>query len=143
MDPMSAAASIIGLLGAAAKVSEVLLKFIRSVNGAPKLAQSVLMEVADVNACLSKLQRYLQRTLSSSSSQEQLLMVQDLVAILSNCVLIFSDLEQTVDSLKPVEPMQPWRLAQWLSKEQVISALLVRMQQSKLSLSLMLTTLTW
>ena len=143
MDPMSAAASIIGLLGAAAKVSEVLLKFIRSVNGAPKLAQSVLMEVADVNACLSQLQRYLQRTLSTSSSQEQLLMVQDLVAILSNCVLIFSDLEQTVDSLKPVEPMQPWRLAQWLSKEQAISALLVRMQQSKLSLSLMLTTLTW
>ena len=143
MDPMSAAASIIGLLGAAAKISEVLLKFIRSVKSAPKLAQSVLMEVVDVNACLSQLQKYLQRTLSSSSSQEQLLMVDDLVATLSNCVLIFSELEQTVDSLKPVEPMQPWRIAQWLSKEQAVSALLVRMQQSKLSLTLMLTALTW
>lgn len=34
MDPISAAASIVGLLGAAAKVSEVLLKFIGGVKGA-------------------------------------------------------------------------------------------------------------
>lgn len=143
MDPMSAAASIIGLLGAATKVSEVLLKFIGSVKGAPKLAQNVLMEISDVSACLSQLQRYLQGALSTSSSQEQLLMVEQLVVTLSNCVLIFSELEETVESLKPVEPMQPWRLAQWVFKEQAVSALMVRMQQSKLSLSLMLTTLTW
>ena len=143
MDPISAAASVIGLLGAAAKVSEVLLKFIGNVKEAPKLAQNVLMEVSDVGACLNQLQRYLQGSLSTSTSQEQLLMVEQLVVTLSNCVLIFSELEEMVDSLKPAEQMQPWRLAQWLLKEQAISALMVRMQQSKLSLSLMLTTLTW
>ena len=143
MDPMSAAASVIGLLGAAAKVSEVLLKFIGNVKGAPKLAQSVLMEVSDVSACLNQLQRYLQGALSASDSHEELLMVEQLVVTLSNCVLIFSELEETVESLKPAEPMQPWKVAQWLFKEQAISTLLVRMQQSKLSLSLMLTTLTW
>ena len=143
MDPISASASVIGLLGAAAKVSEVLFKFIRSVKEAPKLAQYVLIEISDVSACLNQLQRYLQGTLSTSTSQEQLLMVEQLVVTLSNCVLVFSELEETVDSLKPVEPMQPWRLAQWLLKEQAISALMARMQQSKLSLSLMLTTLTW
>ena len=79
MDPMSAAASIIGRLGAAAKVSEVLLKFIGSVKGVPKSAQSVLMEVSDVNACLSQLQSYLHGALSTSGSQEQLLMVESLV----------------------------------------------------------------
>lgn len=143
MDAISVAASIVGLLGAAAKVSEVLLKFLGSVRGAPKLAQNVLIEVSDVSACLNQLQRYLQGTLSTSHSQEQLLMVEQLVVTLSNCVMIFSELEETVESLKPAEPMQPWRLAHWLFKEQTISALLVRMQQSKLSLSLMLTTLTW
>ena len=143
MDPMSVAASIISLLGAAARVSEVLLKFIGNVKGAPKLAQNVLIEVSDVSACLNQLQRYLQSALHTSSSQEQLLMVEQLVVTLSNCVLIFSELEEKVDSLKPTEPMQPWKLAQWLFKEQAISALMVRMQQSKLSLSLMLTTLTW
>ena len=48
MDPMSAAASIIGLLRAAAKVSKVLLKFIGNVKGAPKLAENVLMEMISV-----------------------------------------------------------------------------------------------
>ena len=142
MDPISAAASIVGLLGAAAKVSEVLLNFFGSVRGAPKLAQNVLIEVSDVSACLNQLQRYLQGTLSTSDSHEQLLMVEQLVVTLSNCVLIFSELEETVESLKPPVPMQPWILAQWLFKEQAISALMARLQQSKLSLSLMLTTLT-
>ena len=143
MDPLSAAASVIGLLGAAAKVSEVLLRFIGNVKGAPKLAQSVLMEVSDVSACLSQLQRYLHGALATSSSHEELLMVEQLVVTLSNCVLIFSELEEIVDSLKPAERMQPWRLAQWLLKEQAITALMIRLQQSKLSLNLMLTTLTW
>ncbi|KAF6217703.1 hypothetical protein HO133_006530 [Letharia lupina] len=125
MDPISAAASIIGLLGAAAKVSDVLLKFIGSVKGAPKLAQNVLMEISDVSACLNQLQRYLQGALSTSNSQEQLLMVEQLVVTLSNCVLIFSELEEAVDSLKPAEPMQSWRLAQWLFKEQAICALML------------------
>lgn len=142
MDPISAAASIVGLLGAAAKVSEVLLNFIGSVRRAPKLAQNVLIEVSDVSACLNQLQRYLQGTLSTSDSQEQLLMVEQLVVTLSNCVLIFSEVEETVESVKPPAPMQPWILAQWLLKEQAISALMARLQQSKLSLSLMLTTLT-
>ena len=143
MDPMTAAASIIGLLGAAAKISEVLFKFMRNVKRAPNLVQSVLLEISDVSACLNQLQRYLQGALSTSSSQEQLLIVEQLVVTLSNCVFVFSELEETVDSLKPAEPIQPWRLAQWLLKEQTVSALLMRMQQSKLSLALMLTTLTW
>ena len=143
MDPISAAASIVGLLGAAAKVSEVLLKFIGNVKGAPKFAQNVLMEVSDVSACLNQLQRYVQGAMSRSRSQEQLLNVEQLVVTLSNFVLIFSELEETVESLKPAEPMQPWRLAQWLLKEQAISKLMERMQQSKSSLSLMVTLLTW
>ena len=143
MEAISAAAAIVGLLGAAAKVSQVLVKFISNVKDAPKLAQKVLTEVSDVSACLNQLQKYLQGALSTSSSQERLLMVEQLVVALSNCVLIFSELEETLDSLKPAEPMQPWRLARWLFKEREISALVVRLQQSKLSLSLMLTTLTW
>lgn len=143
MDAISVAASIVGLLGAAAKVSDVLFKFIGNVKEAPKLAQSVLMEVSDVSACLKQLQIYVQGRLSRSSTQEELLMAEQLVVALSNCVLVFSELEETVESLKPAEPMQPWRMAQWIFKEQAISALMVRMQQSKLSLSLMLSVLTW
>ena len=143
MDGISAAAAIVGLLGAAAKVSEVLIKFIANVKEAPKLAHNVLMEMSDVGACLNQLQNYLKGTASKSSSQEKLSMIEQLVIALSNCGSIFSELEETLDSFKPAEPMQPWRLARWLFKERDISALVVRLQQSKLSLSLMLTILTW
>lgn len=143
MDAVSVAASIVGLLGAAAKVSDVLFKFIGHVKEAPKLAQNVLMEVTDVSACLNQLQIYVRGRLSRSSTQEELLMADQLVVALSNCVLVFSELEEIVDTLKPVEPMQAWRIAQWVFREQAISVLMVRLQQSKLSLSLMLSVLTW
>ena len=110
---------------------------------APKLARTVLIEVSDSAACLNQLQRYIHGALSTSISQEQLVMMESLIVALSNCMLIFSELEEIVDSPKPAEPMQSWRMVQWHFKEQTISAMMTRMQQSKPTLSLMLTTLTW
>ena len=143
MDPISAAASIVGLIGAAAKISETLFKFVKSVKEAPRLASSVLQEVSDTTSCLSQLQSYLVGTKATSRSHENLLMIEQITVALSNCVLIFSELEEVVDSLKPSEPMQLSRLGQWALKETVIRDLFTRLQHSKASLILMMTTLTW
>ena len=143
MDPISAAASIITLIGAAAKISETLFKFVTSVKGAPKLASNVLQEVSETSACLSQLQSYLMGTRATSRSRESLLIVEKIVVALSNCVLIFSELEEIVDSLKPSNPIQFWRTSQWALKETAIKDLFVRLHNSKTSLNLMMTTLTW
>ena len=143
MDPISAAASIVGLVGAAAKISETLSKFITSAKGAPKLASSVLQEVSDTSACLSQLQNYLMGTKITSRHHEKFLMVQQIIVALSNCVLIFSELEEIVESLRPSDPMRSGRLAQWIIKESHIKNLFTRLQNSKTSLNLMMTTLTW
>ena len=143
MDPISAAASIVGLVGAAAKISEILFKFATSVKGAPKLVSSVLQEVSDTSACLSQLQNYLMSTKTTSRHHEKFLMIQQINVALSNCVLIFSELEEIVESLKPSDPMQSGRLAQWIIKENRIKDLFPRLQNSKTSLNLMMTTLTW
>lgn len=143
MDPISAAASMIALVGAAAKVSECLFKFIRSVKEAPKLASTVLQEVSDISACLSQLQSFLTGTKAASRSHEDLLMIEQIVVALSNCMLIFSELEEIVESLKPTDPMQADRLVQWVLKERIIKTLFTRLQASKISLNLMMTTLTW
>lgn len=143
MDPISAAASIVGLVGAAAKISETLFKFVTSVKGAPKLCSSVLQEVSDTSACLSQLQTYLMGTKTTSRHHEKFIMLQQIDVALSNCVLIFSELEEIVESLKPSDPMQPGRLAQWIIKESRIKDLFPRLQNSKTSLNLMMTTLTW
>lgn len=143
MDPISAAASIVGLVGAAAKISEALFKFVTSVKGAPRLASNVLQEVSDTSACLSQLQSYLMGNRATSRSHEHLLMIEQIRVALSNCVLIFSELEEIVESLKPSEPMQLSRLGQWALKETAIRDLFTRLQHSKASLNLMMTTLTW
>ena len=143
MDPISAAASIVGLVGAAAKISETLFKFVTSVKGAPKLASNVLQEVSDTSACLSQLQSYLMGNRATFRSHEKLLMIEQICVALSNCVLIFSELEEIVESLKPSEPMQLSRLGQWALKQTAIQDLFTRLQHSKVSLNLMMTTLTW
>lgn len=134
---------MIALVGAAAKVSECLFKFIRSVKEAPKLASTVLQEVSDISACLSQLQSFLTGTKAASRSHEDLLMIEQIVVALSNCMLIFSELEEIVESLKPTDPMQADRLVQWVLKERIIKTLFTRLQASKISLNLMMTTLTW
>ena len=143
MDPISAVASIVGLVGAAAKISETLFKFVTSVKDAPKLASCVLQEVSDTSACLSQLESYLVGTKTTSRSHENLLNVEQIVVVLSNCVLIFSELEEIVESLKPSDPIQSSRLGQWVLKERIIKDLFTRLHNSKASLNLMMTTLTW
>ena len=70
-------------------------------------------------------------------------MVEHIVIALSNCVLIFSELEEIVESLKPSDPMHFGRLSQWVLEAQVIESLFTRLQFSKVSLNLMMTPLTW
>ena len=98
MDPISVTASIVGLPGITYKMSSILSSFIESAKGAPKLAQSVLVEVNDVSACLSQLQSLILSKDKTQDSREDLLMVDQIVVALSNCVLVFSDLEDIVDS---------------------------------------------
>ena len=142
MDPLSVAASIVGLLGAAAKVSSTLNNLIQSAKTAPKTAQRLLTEVIDVSACLSQVQALLLGIKEIPRSHQSLVMVEDIVIVLSNCVMTFSELEEAVDSLKPDLPIPAGRLVKWTLKEQSIGALLLRLQSSKTSLSLMISTFT-
>ena len=145
MDGISVAASILGLVGAAAKVTQYLNALVTSVKTAPQLAQSVLLEVSDVRICLNQLQRLLFGMESGSKSQERLIMIEQLVVVLSNCVSIFSELEKILESLDLVDgtPISKIKIARWLHRQQPIYTLLMRLQASKQSLTLIVTTFNW
>ena len=145
MDGISVAASILGLVGAAAKVTVYLNAFVTSVKTAPKLAQSVLLEVSDVRICLSQLQGLSLEMEMGSRSQERLIMIEQLVAVLSNCVSIFSELEEILESLDltSTTPTSKIKIARWLHRQQSISTLLIRLQASKQSLTLIVTIFNW
>ena len=145
MDGISVAASILGLVGAAANVTLSLNALVTSVKKAPQLAQSVLLEVSDVSICLSQLQRLLLGMERGSESRERLIMVEQLVVVLSNCVSIFSELEEILESLDLISgtPLSKTKIARWLRRQHSISTLLIRLQASKQSLTLIVTTLNW
>ena len=70
-------------------------------------------------------------------------MIEHLVIIFTDCVSVFSELEQTLESLKTDEHMRVIDRLKWSMKENAISKLLQRLQSSKASLNFMLTILTW
>ena len=143
MDPVSIAASIVGLITAASKVSEALIVFIEVVRNAPKLARDVLGEVSDISASLLQLQRFLSDTGVISRSHEELLKVDQIRIVLSNCMLVFAQMEELVEPLRSYDPYRPARRIQWTLKGRKIQRLLGRLKSSEKSLTLMLVTLTW
>ena len=143
MDPLSVSASIAGLIMAAMQVSKLLYTLAKSADGSPSSAQRVLAEVNDIRVCLEQLQSLVLGKEDRLRSRKSLVMVEQLIVVLTNCVSIFSELEQTLEMVKTDQPMRVIDRLKWISKESVITRILLRLQTSKSSLNLMITTLTW
>ncbi|KAL8817059.1 MAG: hypothetical protein Q9223_004040 [Gallowayella weberi] len=144
MDPISVSASIFGLLGAATKISEVLTSFVRGMKDAPRLAQRTLTEVEDLRLCFHQLQDWvnLEGSRTERKSRAAMIMVDQLVVILTHSILTFSELESAVAGLKPRSSFIMNSRFKWMAKEHTITLLLQRLQASKASLNLLITTLT-
>ncbi|KAL9611818.1 MAG: hypothetical protein Q9167_003545 [Letrouitia subvulpina] len=133
-DPLSVAAGVVGILNAAAHASSILNKFIRSTNGAPQQAQVIITEVNETTAILSQLQGFLLGQESADVSRTSLLKLDQVVSVISGCVLTFSELEKLLDELK-TENMDILDRLNWTRKEAEIGDLIQRLQNHKASLS--------
>ena len=143
MDPLSISASFIGITTAAVQVSHLLKRFIDGANDAPNSARAVRMELTGINACLQQLQGFLLGKEEAPKSRRSLVMIEQIVVIFTDCVSIFSELEQTLESLQTGEHMRVIDRLKWSWKETTISKILARLHSSKTSLDMLLTILTW
>lgn len=143
IDPLSIAASIIGITTAASQVSHLLKKFIDGAGGASTSARSVLIEVSGIYACLQQLQGFLLGEEEAARSRRSLIMIEQIIVVFTDCVAVFSELEQTLESIQTGEHMRVLDKLRWSSKENAISKLLFRLQSSKTSMNFMLNILTW
>ena len=142
MDPLSVSASIIGILGVAAKVSSVLITFVQNTKAAPKLAQTVLAEVNGLSAVLGHLQTYLIGVVSPSKSRASLILVEQVIVTLAECVTTFSELEDLLGT-SDYNDMAVLDRMKWAMKESKVSDIQGRLQSIKSSLTLVLTILQW
>ncbi|KAL2043545.1 hypothetical protein N7G274_003852 [Stereocaulon virgatum] len=142
MDPLSVSASIVGITVAAVQVSRLLKTFIDGANEASTSARGVLVEVTGIYVCLHQLEEFILGKREVARSRRSLIMIEHLIVIFTDCVSLFSELEQMLESLKTDGQMRVIDRLKWSRKESAISKLLTRLQASKASLNFMLSILT-
>lgn len=143
MDPLSVSASIIGIIGAAAKISSVLVTFVKKTRNAPDSAQELISEVNSLTATLTHLQTYLLNAAGTAKSRASLILVDQVLVTLSECVMTFSKLEALLGSSQDDAEWKILNRVKWALEESSISNIFRRLQNNKTSLTLMLTVLQW
>ena len=93
-----------------------------------------------MSGILSHLQSFLLGNELSDASRTSLLKLDQVMTILSGCVLTFSELERILDEMK-IEDMVMVDCMKWARKETAIKGLIQRLQNHKASLSLILNVL--
>ncbi|PGH17526.1 hypothetical protein AJ79_01126 [Helicocarpus griseus UAMH5409] len=141
MDPLSITAAVVGILGAAQKVTSGLNTFTRNTGAAPDLARSVLVEVTSTTAVLSQLQSLLLGTTIASKTGASLILVEQVIVVLTECVKTFSELEDTLGTSGDPAELRFIDKVKWGLKEPQINSIQQRLQSNKMNLTLMLTIL--
>lgn len=143
MDPLSVAASVVGLLAAGGKVSSLLVTVVTKGRDAANLAQSLLREVSDISAALGHLQSYILQRISVPPARGSLILLEHILTSLTGCVTTYSDLQATLDTLSIEPNMGVFDGFKWVRKESSLKEICQRLQNHKMSLTLMLTILQW
>jgi hypothetical protein len=145
MDPLSVAASIVGILAAAGKVSELLQAVIFTAKDAPQVVNALLCEVKEVQAALWSLQILLDDLSTSPPRRTALIQLDQLIATLTEAVLTFKQLESILEPMG-VSGDQKFPLRtrlRWTRTGSTCLKIVDQLQRQKTSLSLMLNILQW
>ncbi|KAI8650923.1 DH domain-containing protein [Fusarium keratoplasticum] len=144
-DPLSIAASIAGLLSTTGQIAKFLGPYVSAAKETPQITAHVYSEVQSTQVILAGLQNLTQNLGAVQARHASLIAVHQVVTILTDGVLLFSELEAVVRSLPPREgsdqrlPLRARLL--WARKESTFTPLLTRVQSFKSSMSLILMIL--
>ncbi|RTE83512.1 hypothetical protein BHE90_001906 [Fusarium euwallaceae] len=135
-DPLSIAASVVGLVAAAGKVYGVLSNFVSTAADAPSSAASVLLTVEQMKMTLSSVQSLIDSIESLDPSRKALIQLDHLSIVITHSVLTISELESLVC---PKDGLM--HRLRWAWSEKKVMGLLPRLESQKSSLSLMVAVL--
>ena len=142
MDPLSVTASVAGILKAAVEVVSI----VGTVKDAPESARSIMVEVTHIKIVISALQKFIDRSTRLDAQRAALIQLEDVIVILTQTVLVFSELEAIVKSLSlnggvGLSGLRG-RIA-WTWQQTAALRLASQLQQHKTSLSLVLQIMQW
>jgi hypothetical protein len=140
MDPLSIAASITGILTAAAQVVSILSQ----IRDAPAAISSIVTEIQHIEIVFRALQRLIDRAALVTRQRAAMIPLEDVTVILTQTVLVFSELETVVNPLSLGGKQSVLRRRLGFSrKETGINRLVNQLQRHKTSLSLLLQIIQW
>ncbi len=142
MDPLSVTASVAGILKAAVEVVNI----VNTVKDAPESARTIMVEVTHIKIIVSSLQKFINRSARLDAQRAALIQLEDVIAILTQTVLVFSELEAIMKSLSLPGGVGlsglPGRVV-WTWQQTAALRLAGQLQQHKTSLSLVLQIMQW
>ncbi|OBS29447.1 hypothetical protein FPOA_03383 [Fusarium poae] len=143
-DPLSVAASIAGLISITVEAAKFLRPYVSAAKETPPVAAHVYSEVQSIEIILSGLQNVTNNLSSVHARNAALIGVNQVITVLTDGVLLFSDLQEELRSLSPKNENEgiPIRTRlRWVRKESTFIALLTRLQGFKSSMTLVLMIL--
>ncbi|KAJ3519099.1 hypothetical protein NM208_g14264 [Fusarium decemcellulare] len=138
MDPLSAAASIVGLVTAVGKLY-TLLDYVSSVRNAPATIRDAKDEVGHAQLALRSMERCLNRLASLNPDRTALIQVDDLRVTLADAMMAFSEFEALLRDLTRLARLRA--AIAWPKYAKAMEDHLVKVQRYKSSLTLMLNIL--
>jgi hypothetical protein len=130
------------LLNAAGKMAQ-LLKGLTASADALGSAKAVLMEMNAMMGALQYLSEYLNGAIRVPASREQLVLLEHIATTLMGCIITYDELEAIIDSVHGATKMGAIDRLKWTLKETEIRDIIQRIQNHKISLTLMLSILQW
>lgn len=143
MDGLSVAASVINLITATGQMTTLLYKLSSDIKDAHHITKKVVSELTDTTAALTQLKKYLDGRAKASAQRRSLISVEHITASITSCLLTFSELDALLKSLHVDTGMGAADRAAWVLKKEKVKDLLVRLQNHKATLSLMLNIMQW
>lgn len=141
-EPLSIAVAVTGLIKAAYSVSVTLIALTTGIQKAPKAISYALNETKAVASILRQLESYLHGTTSVPLSESSLISLEEIVAVITDCVCALSELESILSKVKTEKPGAIDRL-KWVWNADGVIKITQRVERHKTSLNLMLSILTW
>lgn len=142
MDPLTVITSVAGLLKAANTIVSLLLG-VNRIRNAPRSIERLLIQVKHLEMLLYAVQKFLVGLDSAPSLRTSLIQVDDLVTILTDLVLAFSELDAVARSVSQESGATFNGRWMWHWKEDEVSKIAARLESHKSSLSLMLNIAQW
>ncbi|KAF8244235.1 hypothetical protein K440DRAFT_636383 [Wilcoxina mikolae CBS 423.85] len=129
------------LLVSAGEIASSLTAVASTVTNASQIAYHVLNETEGLRAIFGQLQSLLLLRTPIHTGRTAMIQVDQLVIMLTGCVVAFSELEVEIEGLEKTDEIRLWDRVKWGLKESSLRGIVERLAMYKMSLNLMLTVL--